>query len=135
MSEQEQQFLSGLKQFLSEYSEQLIKDTAVHVKNTTERTNSTLVADLNKAHADIGEDIKGIKKTVEEYVVSSNLWRKDNDDFRLRVEPMIEAYEKDTAFNEQIGQKAKKWTVRIGAVAGFIAGLYVIKDFIHNVLK
>ena len=63
-----------LKHF-DELIEQAIRDTAVHVKNTTERTNSGLVAEImTKMRTELGAEVKlqlngqlvDIKKTLKE---------------------------------------------------------------------
>ena len=65
----------------------------------------------------------------------SDLHRADIKKHMDRVEPMISAYEKDTAFTRELGIKGKKWGVRLGLVASAIASYYVIKEFISSLLK
>lgn len=51
-----------------------------------------------------------------------------------RTEPMLSAYEKDTAFTRSLGEKTKKWSVRLGVTAATISALYVIKEAVIKLL-
>lgn len=50
---------------IKDFTEQIIKDTSVVVKNSAERTNSKLIADIQTTHTELKDGITGITKRLD----------------------------------------------------------------------
>lgn len=81
-----------------------------------------------------GNHLSYFNKNLEEVKGMLGEQNRVNAEHIKRVEPMIAAYERDTAFSKTLGEKGKKWGVRITMVASIIGGWYVIKNFIINLI-
>lgn len=125
---------------MQKFTEQIIRNTAVHVKNNTEKTNSSLVAEImHKIEKELDPAIKKhvngqfdrFREEFKDYVEKDTLdkeailkWQKD-------VAPSIEVMKKFQGFTSTSGW-ILKGILLTGGVIGMVWGAFV---FIKNQIK
>lgn len=110
--------------------QQLIKDTAYSVANSTNKEHSNFIAELRESNRKLANDFNLFKEEVRNYIKDDNLWKenfvKENKKWQDEAMPVLDAGTKALNFGS-VGMGILKL---IGVLGGSAASVYAFFKWI-----